>query len=221
MSQSQSQTRADPGEPAFAVLTGDIIRSSRLPTETLDAAMAALESGAAAMGRWDGSGETRFERFRGDGWQCLAPSPRLALRATLFLRASLRAASRKVETRVSIGIGPARLSTTGLAAASGPAFELSGRGLDKMARARNLAIAWANPPPSAPAIGAIVALCDEVSRLWTQRQAELLLEALSPGDEPQEVLAGRRGISQQAVAKHLRAGGGAAIQEALRAVEAA
>ncbi|PZQ51387.1 MAG: hypothetical protein DI556_04250 [Rhodovulum sulfidophilum] len=221
MSQSQSQGQAGRDAPEFAVLTGDIIRSSKLSTETLDAAMAALEGGATSMTRWEGAEPARFERFRGDGWQCLAPSPRLALRATLFLRASLRAALRDVETRVSIGIGPARLSPETLAAAGGPAFELSGRGLDKMARARNLAISWANPPGAAPVIGAVVALCDEISRLWTPRQAELLLEALSPGDAPQEVLAERRGISQQAVAKHLRAGGGFALQEALRAVEGA
>jgi hypothetical protein len=216
-SHSQSDDAAFPEE--FAVLTGDIIRSSKLSAQTLDAAIAALEAGASAMARWEGAADTSFTRFRGDGWQCLAPSARFALRATLFMRASLSAALREVDTRISIGIGPARLSAEGLAAASGPAFELSGRGLDKMARAQSLAIAWARPPGSARAISAIVALCDEISRLWTPRQAEFLLEALSPGDEPQEVLAERRGISQQAVAKHLRAGGGWALQEALRAVE--
>lgn len=205
----------------FAVLTGDIIRSSRLAPEALDGAMKSLRRGALAMSGWDGAQPARFERYRGDGWQCLAPSPARALRATLFLRASLCALDRDIETRVSVGIGPGSLALgdDALAAASGPAFEVSGRGLDRMARAQHLTIDWSSPPESAALTEAVFALCDEISRLWTSRQAELLLETLSPGEAPQEVLGGRHGISQQAVAKHLRAGGDWALRRALAAVE--
>lgn len=205
----------------LAVLTGDIIRSSRLSPAALDAAMAALARGAAAMSAWEGAEPARFDRFRGDGWQCLAPSPAQALRATLFLRAHLRALDRDADTRVSAGIGPGVLSPEGLAAASGAAFEVSGRGLDRMARAQQFAVAWADPPAAAAVIGAVFALADEVSRLWTAKQAEFLIETLSPGDEKQERLAAQRGVSQQAVAKHLSRGSDWALQRALAAVEAA
>ncbi len=215
MPQSQAQsTAAD-----LAVLTGDIIRSTRLAPAVLDAAMAALAAAADEMGRWDGAVEARFTRFRGDGWQCLAPSPSQALRGVLFMRASLRAIDRDTDTRVSVGIGPGTV-TGDLAAASGPAFEISGRGLDRMARAQQLAIGWSEPPPAAAVIGAVFALSDEISRLWTPRQAEVLAETLSPGDEVQEALAAQHGVSQQAIAKRLSGGGDWAVQRALAALEA-
>lgn len=214
----QNQSRIE--NPPLAVLTGDIVRSSKLAPAALDAAMAALARGAAEMEGWEGARPARFARFRGDGWQCLAPSPALALRATLFLRAHLRALARDTDTRVSVGIGPGVLPPgDGLAAAGGPAFEVSGRGLDRMARVQQLAVGWATPPAEAGIVAAVFALCDEISRLWTPLQAEVLIESLSPGDEPQEALAAQRGISQQAIAKRLSGGGDWAIRRALAAVE--
>jgi hypothetical protein len=219
MPQSQSQTAGATSD--LAVLTGDIIKSSRLPPGALDAAMKRLAAAADMMSGWDGSRPARFSRFRGDGWQCLAPSPALALRATLFLRANLRSLDRDTDTRVSVGIGPATVPPAGdLAGAGGPAFELSGRGLDKMARPEQLAISWAAPPPAAPVIAALFSLSDEISRLWTPAQAEVLIETLAPGEEVQEVLAGRHGVSQQAIAKRLSGGGDWAVQRALAALEA-
>lgn len=208
----------------LAVLTGDIIKSSRLAPAALDAAMKALADAALAMSAWKGAQPDRFVRYRGDGWQCLAPSPALALRAALFLRANLRAHDRDIDTRISVGIGAGSISSglaaaTGLAAASGPAFEISGRGLEGMGHSMRFAVAWQNPPDDADLIQAVFSLCDEISRLWTQRQAEILIESLLPIDEVQEALAGRLGISQQAVAKHLRAGGDWALRRALAAME--
>jgi hypothetical protein len=173
------------------------------------------------MSAWEGAVPARFTRFRGDGWQCLAPAPPRALRAALFLRAHLHALDRDADTRVSVGIGPGALpADDGLAAATGPAFEASGRGLDRMARAQQFAVAWADPPPAAAVIAAVYALSDEISRLWTPRQAEVLIESLSPGEESQEALAAQHGVSQQAIAKRLSGGGDWALRRALAALEA-
>ncbi len=209
------------GDLPLAVLTGDVVRSTRLGPATLDAAMAALDRAAAAMSGWEAAAPARFTRFRGDGWQCLAPSPERALRAALFLRAHLRAAEREADTRIAVGIGPGSVPASGdLGAATGRAFEVSGRGLDRMPRVQQLAIGWADPPPAAALVGAVFALADEISRLWTPRQAEVLIEALAPGDERQETLAAQHGVSQQAIAKRLSGGGDWALQRALAAVEA-
>ena len=219
-SPSQSQVQARSGTE-LAVLTGDIVRSSKLSPEALDAAMEALARGAAAMAAWEGGRDAAFTRFRGDGWQCLAPSPAMALRAALFLRAHLSALDRAIDTRISAGIGAGTLPASGgLAAANGPAFEVSGRGLDAMPRAQQFAVGWASPPPGAAVIGAVFALADEISRLWTPLQAEVLIETLSPGDEVQKALAAQRGVSQQAIAKRLSAGGDWALQRAMAALEA-
>jgi hypothetical protein len=65
-----------------------------------------------------------------------------------------------------------------------------------MARAQQFTIAWSDPPVAATVIGAVFALCDEISRLWTARQAAVLVETLAPGDERQELLAAHHGVSQ-------------------------
>ena len=110
-------------------------------------------------------------------------------------------------------------SDLGVTEASGPAFEVSGRGLDRIPRAQQLAIHWSSPPPGAPVVGAVFALCDEISRLWTRRQAEVLVETLSPGEERQQALASHHGVSQQAIAKRLSGGGDWALQRAMAALE--
>ena len=217
---AQAQTRSQSGAD-LAVLTGDIVRSSKLAPETLDAAMAGLARGAAAMGRWEGSRDASFDRFRGDGWQCLAPSPAMALRAALFLRAHLRALDREIDTRVSVGIGPGALAPSGdLAAASA-----------RPSRSRAAAsTAWPEPSssPSAgrarrrrPRSSARSTRSPTRSRGCGHRaQAEVLIETLSPGDERQKALAAQRGVSQQAIAKRLSAGGDWALQRAMAALEA-
>ena len=207
-------------QPDLAVLTGDVIKSSRLAPGALDAVMAALASGAASMSGWPGAVPARFTRFRGDGWQCLAPSPAQALRAALFLRAHVRALKFDADTRVAVGLGPGDPPESGdLAAAGGSAFEVSGRGLDAMGRAQQFTIGWSSPPPASALVGAVFALADEISRLWTPPQAEVLMETLSPGETAQRELADKRGVSQQAIAQRLSAGGDWAIRRALSALE--
>lgn len=210
MPQPQSQARSGAG-PQTVVLTGDLVASSKLAPEELAEAMRALGGAAADFaGGWAGAGwDPGFSAFRGDGWQCLAPAPRLALRAALTLRARLGALGRQFDTRVSIAMGAGRA-----------AFELSGRGLDAMEHVRRFAVAWTDPPPDAALLRAVFALTDEVSRNWTPGQsrvfARLLLERRRPS---QAALARDLDITQQAVAAHLAGGGDWAMQEALRAVE--
>ncbi|MBA4323617.1 MAG: hypothetical protein C0426_00775 [Rhodobacter sp.] len=130
-------------QPQIAVLTGDLVASTRQPADRVDAAMQALRQSAGQVTAWQTPPyDTRFTRFRGDGWQIALTNPGLALRAAVVLQATLGA--RGLESRMSIGIGPAEtLGTTDLSDAAGRAFELSGQGLDKMADTSRIAIAGA------------------------------------------------------------------------------
>lgn len=205
----------------LAVFTGDIVGSSRLSRAELEGAMEALAGAAEAAAGWTG-GEARFARFRGDGWQCLAPSPRLALRAALFLRAVLRREGRERDTRIALGVGPGRTPQGELAAAGGAAFRASGAALDKMPRAARLAPGWAeraDPGAAAGPLRGVWALADEVSRRWTPAQAGVMALWLPPGAATQAAIAGRLGVSQQTVADHWRAAGGWAVEAALAGVE--
>ncbi len=205
----------------LAVLTGDFVGSSRLGGTALDAAMATLDEAACLAAGWDGDGhDARFTRFRGDGWQCLAPSPALALRTMLYLRARLRGRGAEFDSRMSAGIGPGTLPASGdLAAGTGPAFEMSGHGLDSLGRASRLGIAWPDGPAEPAVLGALASLCDEISRRWTPRQARVFALRLVPDAPSQSEIGGRFGVSQQMVAKHLQSGGDWALRRALAAVE--
>lgn len=215
MPQSQSQT----SPTTLTVFTGDLVASSRLTPQALAEAMQALEQGAGALGRL-GVPAPRFAPFRGDSWQCLGPAPGLALRGALLMRAHLGALGRPFDTRISVGVGNGWLPEAGLNLASGPAFELSGKGLDGLEHARRLAIFWERPPAEAALVRAIMALADEISRKWTPGQARVFARLLAERPRPsQEALARSLGITQQSIAEHLAGGGDWALQEALRAVE--
>lgn len=222
MPQSQGRSRQDFSE--IVVFTGDLVGSSRLSPDDLSEALRALETGSRALARLPGSApgwEPRFSSFRGDGWQCVGPEPRFALRGALILRAFLGMLGRPFDTRISVGIGSGWLTDApNLDIASGTAFELSGRSLDALKGPHRLAIAWEDAPRTAPLLRAILALCDEVSRKWTPKQAEVFTHILPQPDRPnQETLARTLGRTQQTVAEHLTGGGDWALQEALRAME--
>lgn len=203
------------GDQELAVLTGDIVASSRLSQDDLDDVLATVAGSAETAAAWTGV-RARFGRYRGDGWQCLGPSSALSLRAALFIRAGLRARRHALDTRISIGIGFGAVPETGVAAASGPAFERSGAGLDDMGRAARFAFTPSDNPALA---GALFALADEISRRWTVRQAEVFVHALPPDAPTQSAIGERLDVSQQMVAKHLRAGGDWALREAMAALE--
>jgi hypothetical protein len=208
-------------DETLAVFTGDIVKSARLGADALDAVLASLAEAADAARAWGGGpGGARFTRFRGDGWQCLAPSPESALRAALFMQANARSLGRGYATRVSVGIGAGTVpSATSLASAGGPAFEASGGGLDGMERQARLAVAWSQPVPCARSVAVAFALADQISRGWTARQAAVLMHALPPASPSQEVMAGKLHIKQQVVARHLAAAGHWALQRAVEAME--
>jgi hypothetical protein len=207
------------GSTTIAVFTGDVVRSSRLAPGALDAVMAVLDRAVGEAAGWDG-GAARFTRFRGDGWQALAPSPALALRAALYVKARLRAEGRGYETRVAIGIGGGAVpGKDGLAAAGGAAFRIAGHGLDAMARPARLAIGWEELPACAGPVSAIVGLLDAISARWTPSQAAAIAPALSPEGATQAAVAAALGVTQQTVAQHMRAGSEWAVLAALAAVE--
>lgn len=181
-----------PQDHIHAVLTGDLIRSTRLPPQQADAAISALEHAAR---RWQGN--LHFTRFRGDGWQILLEQPQSALRIALYMTAALAAADTGLTTRLAIGFGTvARLREGDLSGATGTAFTRSGRALDHMPRTTRWAVAGG---PTLPAwIPATLALAEWQSARWTAGQAAVVAEWLDPVDRTQEEWASRMGLTRQA-----------------------
>lgn len=202
--------------PLFAVLTGDLIGSTRAPVVAQEASMACLAAMAGRIALWPGGLPPRFTRHRGDGWQIVAPAT-FGLRAALVLTAALRARPDLPATRIAIGLGPATsLGTTDLRDARGQGFEASGHALDTMERQRLLAMAG---PGVTPLHQALLRLMEVQLARWTAPQAEIAAEALHPESPTLADLAARHGITPQAVSERMKAGGITALRRALEDCE--
>ena len=196
-----------------AVLTGDLIRSTRAAPGAVERAMAVLAEAAGEVSGWPPGVDARFTRFRGDGWQFCVADPGSGLRAALTAIARLRGADAGLTTRAAIGVGRVdSLGTDSLSDARGPAFEASGHALDDMPRGRRITIDGAG---LAPLHHAVVDLLDERAARWTPQQAEAAALYLGPDGPTLADIAPRLGISAQAVNYRLAGAGAAAIRRAL------
>ena len=124
-------------EKIYAVLTGDLVKSSRLSGEMSSKAMDFIKDGAAEFAELrPGAMIGKVDTFRFDGWQLLLGEPGLALQAALFLRSVLKMESdsrTKFDTRISVGIGPVEsIIKEKVSNSRGPAFTVSGKALDSM-----------------------------------------------------------------------------------------
>jgi len=205
------------------VLTGDIIRSRRLDPAGFEAVRATLIAACAEIAAWSGPSAGNIDFFRGDAWQMLVSDPRIALRASLYVRARLRAAHGQ-DSRIAVGVGYIdRLERRRLSLSLGEAFVLSGQALDAMTRNSDLTIAL--PPEAgerAILLQIVAGLCSAIVGDWTQRQAELVCLALLPDALTNEAI-GRRlvpAIRKQTVTRALAGARWHALRQAIVAFEA-
>ena len=207
----------------YAVLTGDIIKSSQLLPNQLDSVRQSLERAIDVINVWQRgliSGSPGF--FRGDAWQLLLTDPARAMRVGIFLRASLRTQG-VADTRIAIGLGEVeRIYPGKVSLSTGQAFKISGRALDAMTQYSNLTIEI--PDSSGPMrrwLPVVGHLCDSLISQWTQRQAEVVCSAVDPHDPTHEVIANglRPPVTKQAVTKVLDGAKWHVIREAIHEFE--
>ncbi len=195
----------------LAVLTGDLVGSTKAPRGTTDRTIEEIDLATRDL---RGPHLRRFARFRGDGWQMVLP-PEAGLHAVLLILARLRARPDLGETRIALGLGGSdRLPEDSTGAASGAAFTLSGRLLDEMPATRRLAMAVAGR--RTPAYASILALLDFLTGRWTPPQAEATAMALAMAHgTTQAEIAARLGITRQAVQLRLAGAGFGALETVL------
>lgn len=201
-----------------AVLTGDLVASSRLTAASLEGARQAFAAAAGEIEAWRPKlVGAPPDFFRGDSWQMLLTWPGFSLRAAFYLRASLKAGDPGWDTRIGIGLGEVdRIDRRRTSLSSGEAFHFSGRALDDMGEAVDIAVSgpthglrWASLQPLAH-------ICSAVMDDWSQKQAQAARLALAPDAPTQAKMAELLGVSQQAVSKALSA---AKVPSILRAAE--
>lgn len=204
-------------EDLYAVLTGDIIRSSSLDVDKLDSVRGALVAAVSEIEDWrPGLVVGKPEFFRGDSWQLALADPGLGLRVSFFIRASLRFHV-DADSRISVGVGSVeRLNEDRVSLSRGDAFELSGHGLDEMNRGCDFVLRVAGESPDAWT-PLIATLTDALVRQWTRRQAEIVGWALNPENWSHEEISQklRPNVSKQAVSKALSGANWPTLKEAL------
>ena len=202
-----------PMEKLTAVLTGDFVGSTEADPDRLERSMVVLAYQAALIGS-----DTRFTRFRGDGWQIYLAKPSLFLWVTVYLNAVLKSDPfGSLPSRIAIGTGRVdRLGPIGLSAASGTAFFHSGRALDAMDR-NGQTIALAGEGTDDIQRIAIAFIEERIAK-WSPEQAEAVRLRMNRKEfTTQGKMAADFGITRQAVAARLQAAGYSLIDAAIGA----
>jgi len=159
-----------------AVLTGDIVNSTRLNTAREKKLTHVLTDLFIKRG-------CKIEFFRGDSFQAYTRAPQEALHLALLSRAaaiSLFKDEKIVlsDVRISIGIGDVKTPVRALRTAKGEAFILSGRTFDEMAKThRRLAMTSANPLAN-EGLQVIADYLNAIFDVMTGKQAEVIFELL-------------------------------------------
>jgi hypothetical protein len=192
-----------------AVLTGDVVKSTRLSTKELSDTRERVLAAIDEISRWaDGLVIGKPEFFRGDSWQVLVGDPRYFLRISIFIRAYLRRFNKEWDTRIAIGLGTVdQIELDRISLSSGSAFISSGKELDAMSSSLGFAVrhtfddaknlGWIEP---------LAALCSASVNHWSERQANMMCHMLPLASPTQTDLAAELQISKQAVNKALQTG---------------
>ncbi|MBI3287518.1 MAG: hypothetical protein HYZ68_05660 [Chloroflexi bacterium] len=210
----------------YAILTGDVVGSSKLKGKARVTLVRAMKETSTEL-RENFGGLVPFDVdiFRGDSWQLVVTDPAQSLRIGLFFRASVRARmrSKKVDTRVAIGIGTMDfLPGKNVSSGDGEAFRRSGTALESMSRTRRMALDCpvAISSGHAQAFDIVMRFVDVLARGWTEKQAQAVTGALR--EWTQEKIAKMwpgKEITQQAVAQHLDRAGWNAVENGLQFFE--
>lgn len=195
-----------------AVITGDVVNSSRLRGERWSTLVDLLGDTFRAVDSIVGSVAAPFSIHRGDSFQGVLSDPALALKAALVIRAKLRSGvevrkrSEALDAYIAIGIGTVDyLPEKQGAAGDGDAFRRSGRTLDGM-KGRGPRLLVRTPWPQVDEeLDVECALLEGIVENWSAQRAEAMLLHLQ--GMTQEEAASRLGIARTSVAKRLTSAG--------------
>lgn len=199
-----------PKAAAAAVLTGDIVNSTKLLSGQEEVLFRRL--------RQDVLKQFPHEIYRGDSFQAFVAAPREALSVALACRALAiqfnGTAGMDFDMRLSIGIGRVVLPVTDLGTAKGDAFLLSGRLFDRLGDdARRIIIGSGNRMAD---IGFEIMsdYVDSIFRKMTAKQAEVIVELL--GGRTQQQLAATLNKSKSTISQLAGDGGWSEIERLLK-----
>ncbi|MDN3514375.1 MAG: SatD family protein [Candidatus Brocadia sp.] len=193
----------------YAVITGDIVGSSRLTASQRGRLLSVLKSSFKTIKDILPDGiRAPFEIHRGDSFQGVLSKPGAALRAAIVIRAGLRYGFQTkqrryaLDARIAVGIGQIEFLRAGRGAeGDGEAFRRSGQTLDVMKGDQRLIIRTPWKEVDAE-FDIACALLDALVTRWSAEQAQAILGQIR--GLTQEKAAREFGISQPAVRQRLK-----------------
>lgn len=201
----------------YAVLTGDVVHSSRMSEAQRRQLKASLKATFQRVQEYyPEKCPIPGAVFRGDSWQFLVSVPMDSVRIALLIRTLLRYQfDFEIDSRVSIGIGQVDfIPKESIADGDGPAFHLSGRGLDKMSRNARMALDIQHV--NIQLLKTVVNLIDVISSDWTVAQCQAVVSTMLGWNQEETALDwDPEPITQQAVAQHLRRAKWSAVSSAI------
>lgn len=208
----------------YAVVTGDIVGSSKLKASQRGHFLSVLKSSFETIENiLPGEVYAPFEIHRGDSFQGVLSKPEVALRVVIVLRASVRYGfetkkrHHALDARIAVGIGTVDFLPAGrVTEGDGEAFRRSGPTLDSMKGDQRLLIRtpWREIDAE---LDIECALLDAIVNRWSAGQAQAILGQIR--GLSQEKATKKFGISQTAVRQRLKSAGGWAIEELCRRYE--
>ena len=202
----------------YAVVTGDIVGSSKLKTSQRSRLLSVLKSSFNTIKDILPDGiRAPFEIHRGDSFQGVLSRPERALQVAIAIRAGLRhgfeTKQRRyaLDARIAVGVGSIDFLPAGRGyEGDGEAFRRSGPILDKMKGDQRLLIRTPWQAVDAE-LDIECALLDTLINRWSGEQAQAILGQIR--GLTQEMAAEEFGVSQPAVRQRLKSAGGWAIEE--------
>ena len=208
----------------IAVLTGDVVDSSRLTGDARTRLLEVLKGLTPVVRELaPGAVPLPIDVYGGDSWQLVLTRPSSALRIALLVRATLLAevdpeGTDPVDTRIVIARGGADfLSTERVSESEGEAFRLSGRTLADLSGRRMAFVVAGRSHLSDWDVA--VRLLDTLVQDWTAKQARTMVGALQGWRQDEIAALWSPRIAQPSVAGHLRAARWDAVDAAVRAFE--
>ncbi|HZK07530.1 MAG TPA: SatD family protein [Bacteroidales bacterium] len=193
----------------YAVITGDIVDSSRFTGEERRQLLGYLKNALAVPAQILGNEVMAFpfEIHRGDGFQGVLQQPTEALKAAIIIRAALRSSikttlSNTIDARIAIGIGSIILmpDATG-GEGDGEAYRNSGLQLDRMMQNNRMLFVRTPNDEINKELNVECALLDAIVTKWSAEQAMAIIEFLK--GKTQQEMAEAFDISQPAIGKRL------------------
>lgn len=128
------QIKVQEADTVIAVLTGDLVHSTKMAPAMYKATLACLQQQLAVAQK---QCHAVAEIYRGDGFQVQYPNPVLALASALAIKLALHAAefaTKPVQCTLSLAYGSGQTNDGALNTAMGQVFIASGRGLEATPR---------------------------------------------------------------------------------------